>query len=320
MDEMEYRRMRQERYLYKKRQRMLKRRRRNLAILMIILIIATIAAISYLVSKILPSSDSDSRTSSSVSEDLIPGKSKAKPKKNGGIKEADYSSYYCYEKENQSRYEAYHSSNPELTVDEVVWQVNANLDYPFYGHDVPVADITDPLVIVNKYYKVDASQEPELVSSDGYLMTPDTAKAYEAMKRDAASNGLTISAASTYRSVSYQEGLYNSYLEEDPQEVVDTYSARAGYSEHHTGMAIDFIGSFGSLNDFENTPEYPWERDNCHKYGFIIRYTTENQWVTGYKNEPWHLRYLGEEIATDMKNKGVSSYEEYKVKYIDHTP
>ena len=138
------------------------------------------------------------------------------------------------------------------------------------------------------------------------------------MKEDAKNEGLSITAASAYRSVSYQEGLYNGYLKRDPKAVVDTYSARAGYSEHHTGMAIDFIGSFGSLNDFENTKEYPWVRDNCHKYGFIIRYTAENQWITGYKNEPWHLRFIGIEAATDMKEKGISSFEEYKTKYIDH--
>ena len=155
---------------------------------------------------------------------------------------------------------------------------------------------------------------------DGQSITPATADAYKRMKADAAAQGLSILAASTYRSVEYQQNLYNSYLNSDPREVVDTYSARAGYSEHHTGMAIDFIGSFGSLNDFENTPEYPWVRDNCHRYGFIIRYTTANQWITGYKNEPWHLRYIGVDAATDMKVKGVSSFEEYRVKYIDHRP
>ena len=201
-----------------------------------------------------------------------------------------------------------------------MWQVNANLDKPFYGYDVPVEDISDPLVIVNKYYKVDSAQEPELTTADGYSMTPATAKAYLKMKKAAADEGLSILAASTYRSVEYQKNLYNSYLNSDPREVVDTYSARAGYSEHHTGMAIDFIGSFGSLNDFENTPEYPWVRDNCHRYGFIIRYTAANQWITGYKNEPWHLRYIGVDAATDMKAKGVSSFEEYRVKYIDHRP
>ena len=234
--------------------------------------------------------------------------------------EFDYSAHYCYEEDNHERYEIYHSDNPELSVDEVVWQVNANLDKPFYGYDVPVEDISDPLVIVNKYYKVHSAQEPELTTADGYSMTPATAKAYLKMKKAAADEGLSILAASTYRSVEYQRDLYNSYLSSDPKDVVDTYSARAGYSEHHTGMAIDFIGSFGSLNDFENTPEYPWVRDNCHKYGFIIRYTTDNQWVTGYKNEPWHLRYIGVKTATDMKKKGISSFEEYKVKYIDHTP
>ena len=352
MDELEYIRMRQERYLYRKEQRMLKRRRTTIACIMVLLISITGLGIYFIGGKVMSAEKSkDSSDASDVSaaladplkmdkpadepknsvdepaeipepEEPIKKAEEPEPEKEPEEKtKSDYASYYCYESDKQSRYESYHARKPHLSVDEVVWQVNAHLDQPFYGYDVPVADVNDPFVIVNKYYKVSKSQEPNsLVTADGYLMTQATATAYQNMKRDAASNGLKIAAASTYRSVSYQEGLYNSYLQKDPKDVVDTYSARAGYSEHHTGMAIDFIGSFGSLNDFENTPEYPWVRDNCHRYGFIIRYTTANQWITGYKNEPWHLRYVGTQVATDMKNKGVSSFEEYKVKYIDHTP
>ena len=282
-----------------RRIRQIKRRRRRRFFLftLILIIIGLIASCSLL------RSDPKEKAVSTTVED-----------------EFDYSTHYCYEEDKLERYQSYREDNPSLSLDEVVWQVNANLDKPFYGYDIPVEDITDPLVIVNKYYKVSPSQEPELTTADGYLMTPATAKAYRKMKADAAKKGLSIYAASTYRSVGYQKDLYNSYLQSDPKDVVDTYSARAGYSEHHTGMAIDFIGSFGSLNDFENTKEYPWVKDNCHKYGFIIRYTTENQWITGYKNEPWHLRYVGVNVATDMMEKGISSFEEYKVKFIDHKP
>ena len=326
----------------------LRRRRRIVICILILLIIIMIASIGVLGKKLLNADtaytvstvDDDpketdkgkkenikeqaSKEKEIKKEDKTKGKKKSEKsdekESKGALISADYSSHYCYEADKQERYQSYHSSKPHLSVDEVVWQVNANLDKPFYGYDIPAGDINDPLVIVNKYYKVSSSQRPNLTTADGYQMTPATAEAYKRMKSDAAQNGLSIMAASTYRSVEYQKNLYNSYLNSDPREVVDTYSARAGYSEHHTGMAIDFIGSFGSLNDFEYTKEYPWVRDNCHKYGFIIRYTTENQWITGYKSEPWHLRYIGVEAATDMTQRGISSFEEYKVKFIDHRP
>ena len=348
MDQLEYIRMRQERYVQRKEEREKRRRKRNLAIVLIILIAVIGTAIFFVGKKVLPLNKDKNTAQVSVSgTNQI--EVKEKPVKDTGdvqkevppepespevvqpssaepsqepplVADGNYSAHYCYKAQNQSRYESYHAKKPGLTVDEVVWQVNAYLDMPFYGCSVPAGDISDPLVIVNKFYKVDASQKPTLVSADGYQMTPATKDAYLQMKRDAAANGLKILAASTYRTVSYQEGLYNRYLNDDPKDVVDTYSARPGHSEHHTGMAIDFIGSFGSLNDFKNTPEYPWVRDNCHKYGFIIRYTAENQWITGYKDEPWHLRYIGVNAATDMKNKGISSFEEYRVKYIENTP
>ena len=101
---------------------------------------------------------------------------------------------------------------------------------------------------------------------------------------------------------------------------VDTYSARPGHSEHQTGRAIDLCGSFGSLNDFINTPEGPWVNENCYKYGFIIRYQQDIIPLTGYKYEPWHITYVGTEVAQTMHDLNIRCLEEYVVKYIDHQP
>ena len=138
------------------------------------------------------------------------------------------------------------------------------------------------------------------------------------MRKDAEAEGFRFRAVSAYRSVEYQRGLYNRYLSEDSKENVDRYSARPGHSEHHTGMAIDLFGSTEGLRNFVNTPEYEWVRDNCYKYGFIIRYLAETESITGYEDEPWHIRYIGSEASNDMKNKGIKSYEEYYEKYVKH--
>lgn len=217
----------------------------------------------------------------------------------------------------QERYEAYRKQNPQLSEEEVIWHVNANLDKPKYEYDILVSGYDDPYIIVNKYYKVPDDYRPhDLKSFDGQLLREETGNAYKKMREDALKQGLNIRVVSGYRTVEYQKKLYNRYLSGDTRENVDRYSARPGYSEHHTGMAMDIFGSQDGLRNFENTPEYPWVRDNCYKYGFIIRYLAETEDITGYEAEPWHLRYVGIKVSTEMKEKNIKSFEEYHAKYL----
>ena len=91
----------------------------------------------------------------------------------------------------------------------------------------------------------------------------------------------------------------------------DTYSARAGSSEHQTGLAVD-INTASSRANFQNTKEYKWLINNSYKYGFIERYPKGKTNITGYKYEPWHYRYVGIEAASIIHEKGIT-FEEYKV-------
>jgi len=228
-----------------------------------------------------------------------------------------YSSFPYYKEEYEERYTSYAAQNPQLNAEDVVWMVNANQDKPKYNYDIPVSGYDDICIIVNKYYKVpDGYSPPDLVNVDGQKMRKEAADAFVKMRNDASRENLRIRAVSGYRTVSYQRGLYNRYLSSDSQENVDRYSARPGYSEHHTGLAVDVFGSIDGLRQFENTPEFPWVRDNCYKYGFIIRYFEETEDITGYESEPWHLRYVGARVSTDMKEKGINSFEEYHAKYL----
>ena len=228
-----------------------------------------------------------------------------------------YSSFPYYKEEYEERYTSYAAQNPQLSDEDVVWMVNANQDKPKYNYDIPVSGYDDICIIVNKYYKVpDGYSPPDLVNVDGQKMRKEAADAFVKMRNDASREKLRIRAVSGYRTVSYQRGLYNRYLSSDSQENVDRYSARPGYSEHHTGLAVDVFGSIDGLRQFENTPEFPWVRDNCYKYGFIIRYFEETEDITGYESEPWHLRYVGARVSTDMKEKGINSFEEYHAKYL----
>ena len=153
--------------------------------------------------------------------------------------------------------------------------------------------------------------------SGGKQLTSEAANAFNNLAKDAKEAGYTIRAVSTYRSFSYQKNLYNNYASKDGTVKADTYSARAGFSEHQTGLAVDVDNAKISYTKFGQTDEFTWMKENAHKYGFILRYTTENEFITGYKNEPWHYRYVGIEIATQMKNENISSYEEYYFMYLD---
>lgn len=161
----------------------------------------------------------------------------------------------------------------------------------------------DNVIVVNKSYSLPSNYVPNnLVSINGYIKVVDYVKtAFTELVSDSTSLGLNIYASSGYRSYSDQKYIYNNYVSWDGQENADTYSARAGHSEHQTGLAID-VNTVDS--SFEGTDESNWLKDNCYKYGFIIRYPKGKDDITGYMYEPWHIRYVGKELATTLYNNG----------------
>jgi D-alanyl-D-alanine carboxypeptidase len=169
----------------------------------------------------------------------------------------------------------------------------------------------DGVLIVNKSYPVPQDYEPSgLVTAYGtrgeYLL-PETNEAFKQMCIDAANEGLNLWCASGYRSVSTQDRIYNSYVARDGKAAADTYSARPGHSEHHTGLCFD-LNSIDS--SFAYTAEGKWVAENCWKYGLIIRYPQSKEDITGYKYEPWHLRYVGTDLAKALYESGLCM-EEY---------
>lgn len=161
----------------------------------------------------------------------------------------------------------------------------------------------DDLIVVNKTYNLPSNFAPNNLSTiNGYIKVVDYVKdAFNELTSDSKSLGLNIYASSGYRSYNDQNYIYNNYVRLDGQEKADTYSARAGYSEHQTGLAIDV----NTINaSFANTSESKWLKDNCYKYGFIIRYPEGKENITGYMYEPWHIRYVGKEFAIKLYNDG----------------
>lgn len=163
----------------------------------------------------------------------------------------------------------------------------------FKGKVIDGVTYIDDVLIANKTYS--------LPSDYGNGLTSTTQSAFDKMNADAKSLGLNLWIASGYRSYATQKRLYNNYVSSDGKEAADTYSARPGYSEHQTGLAFDLNSVEES---FANTDEGKWVKDNCYRYGLIIRYPKGKESITGYIYEPWHLRYVGVELATKLYNNG----------------
>lgn len=139
------------------------------------------------------------------------------------------------------------------------------------------------------------------------------ARAAEALIGAAATAGHDVWIISAYRDYATQVSLYQGYVDRDGQAAADTYSARPGHSEHQTGLVIDLDdhGSCYLEACFGQTPAGVWLAEHAAEYGFIVRYPEGKQDVTGFIAEPWHFRYVGTELAAEMRSTGVTTLEEF---------
>ena len=161
----------------------------------------------------------------------------------------------------------------------------------------------DGVLVVNKTYSLPADYYP------GDL-TAECDTAYMTMKAAAAEEGLHLYISSGFRSYDTQDVIYNRYVANDGRANADRYSARPGHSEHQTGLAIDLNGV---LDSFGETAEGKWVAAHAHEYGFILRYPKGKEPQTGYMYEPWHIRYVGVEVATAIFESGLCLEEYYGI-------
>lgn len=120
------------------------------------------------------------------------------------------------------------------------------------------------------------------------------------MKSDALRDLINLEIVSSFRSYERQEELFHEYFLECGNEAL-RFSALPGHSEHQTGLSFDINDA---SSGFIDTLECKWLNDNCYKYGFIIRYPFNKEDITGYKYEPWHIRYVGEYLSNILYNNG----------------
>lgn len=188
-----------------------------------------------------------------------------------------------------------------------------------------VKEVQDATItaLVNKQHSLDKTYAPQdLVTVDvpTVLENPEVnqlrkpaADALKEMFNKAKESGIKLYARSGYRSYKTQAALYKNYSTQHGEEAANRYSAKPGQSEHQTGLVMDITSESADLKlteDFGKTEEGKWVSENAHQFGFIIRYPKGKEDITGYIYEPWHLRYLGVELATKVYQSELT-FEEY---------
>ena len=222
-----------------------------------------------------------------------------------------------FRNENIDRYIDYKRKNKDKDIIQIIKDVNMNLDKKKYVDTYEALNPNTEKILVNKYYYLNENYIPkDLIDIDtkyskqGMKLVKVAKEAFEELSEDALKEDMNIIAMSSYRSYEYQVNLYNNYVKKDGKEAADTYSARPGFSEHQTGLAIDVYNKKEPYTNFEQTNEFKWMQDNAYKYGFILRFPKEKENETGYQYESWHYRYVGKEIAKIIHKDNIT-LEEY---------
>jgi D-alanyl-D-alanine carboxypeptidase len=156
---------------------------------------------------------------------------------------------------------------------------------------------------------------PPVAAVNGPLMRSEAASALVAMFAAGTAEGAGgFQIQNAYRSFSVQTTVHDRIVAASGAAVADAQSARPGYSEHQTGLAADLVGSSGECSIqqcFGTTPQGVWLAANAWRFGFVLRYPEGKTDVTGYIYEPWHFRYVGAELAAEMRARGVTTLEEF---------
>ncbi|MFK0073166.1 D-alanyl-D-alanine carboxypeptidase family protein [Arthrobacter woluwensis] len=181
----------------------------------------------------------------------------------------------------------------------------------------PASSASSTSVLVNKQRPLNPSQyyPSDLVNfrGTGQYLRAEAAASLNTLFTAASAAGKPLTVVSAFRSYQTQVSTYNYYVSQYGEAYASTISARPGYSEHQTGLAVDVGNTYncGLSTCFGSTPEGQWVAANAWRFGFIVRYPNGYTGTTGYAYEPWHLRYVGFNVASDMRSRSIPTLEQY---------
>ena len=178
-------------------------------------------------------------------------------------------------------------------------------------------DAASPWVVVNKQHPlIPVEYVPaDLVTVAGKEVAGVVVPDLQALLAAAGEAGVGLTLTSGFRSLEYQRSVHDRAVERDGFEVAESLSARPGYSEHQTGLAVDF-GSRSrpecAVQDcYQFTPEAAWLAENAGTFGFLLRYPEDLTAVTGYAPESWHYRWVGTDLTAQLAQRGIGTLEEF---------
>lgn len=177
------------------------------------------------------------------------------------------------------------------------------------------SELPESLILVNAWNEINEDYEFETVTlSNGEIINAIIYTDLQNMFNDARNLGIDPIVTSGYRTMDKQQQLYDDkvtaylnegYSQNEAEKEANKWVALPGYSEHHTGLAVDINAREGSSEKV-----YQWLEKNCYKYGFILRYPADATEITGINYEPWHFRYVGYDVAEYIYEHGIT-FEEY---------
>ncbi len=219
-----------------------------------------------------------------------------------------------YIPDNLERYLTY--SNKNENIKDVISIVNVGADSDWYTN-TKEANVDEGIkMLVNKFHYLKNDYLPDDIvpisnwyAYNGHSIKKEVYDKYVSMWKAANEQGLRLLVNSSYRTFEDQQKEYDMSN--------DDYASRPGFSEHQTGLALDIVTDNIIGNEFENTDEFKWLQENAHLYGFILRYPKDKEYITGYNYESWHYRYVGKELATKVKESGLT-YDEYYAYYCEY--
>ena len=219
---------------------------------------------------------------------------------------------------NFSRYLAFHKKDStSVPLDVIVALVNVGYDRDRESSAVPCDTSKGQLMLVNGRHYLDENYKPENLAtfSMDYCYENQRAQsvvvdAFMVMQQACKEQtDAQLMVNSAYRSYQDQIGTYK----RNPKR----YAARAGSSEHQTGYAIDVTSRQHPMRwPFDTSVEGVWMREHCHDYGFILRYPKRQSQIFGFAYEPWHLRYVGKDVAKRIHDEDIT-FDEYYAYYIE---
>ncbi|MEG1583975.1 MAG: M15 family metallopeptidase, partial [Anaerovorax sp.] len=144
------------------------------------------------------------------------------------------------------------------------------------------------------------------------FMRQEAAEHFHGMVEAAEKNGISVVMTTAYRDYDFQKTLYDNYVSNEGQAEADKFSAKPGQSEHQTGLAVDVTSAsvgYALTYEFGQSQEGKWLAEHAHEFGFILRFPEDKREITGYNYEPWHFRYVGQDIAREIYKEKITLEE-----------